>query len=776
MELNNHTELLAIQSEPLGHKIDPGKLSFVFKKSLFWLGTITFICFFTALMYVRYTKPLYESTSDIKLDKENQSEILGLNNINNNNSFGILSSEMELIKSRLFFNKIIESVRLNPQYFTYGNVLDDEKYRNPPFGVEYRLKSANMYNKPIDVSIADTQTFELSYEHNDVKTSGTYRFGERIETAEFTITVTLSETWQPSLGQDHYFIINSHDALLDYIEANLDVTPLNLEANTFQISFRDHNAFKSYDMVNSIDTLYYNYSLAEKNEANNKKIEYLDSQLKETERKLENLEDYFEEFTITNKTVDLDEDVKKTLAVINGLDSQRIELNQKVAHLRQLRSKIHSKSSVSISPDSRDYPPYLIKSIEELNLLLNEKDKLAISYRENTYTYKARQKEVELLKADIVVEVDELINSLTEEIRSLAGKKRRLTSLLLELPSKSTEFNKAKRFYSLNEEVYLSLMQSKNEFEIAVAGSTTKIKILSPASLSFQPISPKRVIAYGAAAVASMIFSFFFVGISYLMHNKLNSLSEVEKLTSASVLGSVPLYKGSNGHAELIVSKKPKSIVSEALRSIRTNIEFMLPAAGSKIYSITSTVGAEGKTFVSTNLGALIAMTGKKIVILDLDLRKPKVHLAFDQDPSAYGLSTLLIGKHKLTECIRQTKVENLDYIAAGPIPPNPSELLLRPSFDELLNNLKQSYDVIILDTPPVGLVTDGLLAMKKADLPIYILKANYSHKSFVENINRLIKSGQFTNLSIIFNGSSNSQLGYSHKYGYNSKSSYYEV
>jgi uncharacterized protein involved in exopolysaccharide biosynthesis len=215
MELNNHTELLAIQSEPLGHKIDPGKLSFVFKKSLFWLGTITFICFFTALMYVRYTKPLYESTSDIKLDKENQSEILGLNNINNNNSFGILSSEMELIKSRLFFNKIIESVRLNPQYFTYGNVLDDEKYRNPPFGVEYRLKSANMYNKPIDISIADTQTFELSYEHNDVKTSGTYRFGERIETAEFTITVTLSETWQPSLGQDHYYIIKSHDALLD---------------------------------------------------------------------------------------------------------------------------------------------------------------------------------------------------------------------------------------------------------------------------------------------------------------------------------------------------------------------------------------------------------------------------------------------------------------------------------------------------------------------------------------------------------------------------------
>ena len=202
----------------------------------------------------------------------------------------------------------------------------------------------------------------------------------------------------------------------------------------------------------------------------------------------------------------------------------------------------------------------------------------------------------------------------------------------------------------------------------------------------------------------------------------------------------------------------------------------MLPAEGPKIYSITSTVGSEGKTFVSTNLGALIAMTGKKTVVLDLDLRKPKVHLAFDHQPSTCGLSTLLIGKHKLEECVQHSKIENLNYIAAGPIPPNPSELLLRPSFDELLKLLKESYEVIILDTPPVGLVTDGLLAMKKADLPIYVLKANYSHRSFVDNINRLLKSGQFTNLSLIFNGTSNSQSGYSHKYGYGRNNSYYEV
>ena len=358
----------------------------------------------------------------------------------------------------------------------------------------------------------------------------------------------------------------------------------------------------------------------------------------------------------------------------------------------------------------------------------------------------------------------------------MVGKKRHYTSQLMELPSKNTELNKAKRFYSLNEEVYLSLMQSKNEFEIAVAGSTTQIRILSPASLSFEQISPNKIIAYGAAAVASLLFSFIFMGISYLTHNKINSLSEIEKLTNASVLGTIPLYRASNGHAELLVAKKPKSVVSEAIRSIRTNIEFMLPEKGAKIYSITSTIGSEGKTFISANLGALTAMTGKKVVILDLDLRKPKIHLAFEDKPSTCGLSTLIIGKHKIKECINHTEIENLDYIAAGPIPPNPSELLLRETFDDLLNTLKKTYDVLILDTPPVGLVTDGLLAMKKVDLPIYVVKANYSQRSFIDNINRLLNSGQFNNLSIIFNGTTNSGSGYAHKYGYGKKDSYYEV
>ena len=434
-----------------------------------------------------------------------------------------------------------------------------------------------------------------------------------------------------------------------------------------------------------------------------------------------------------------------------------------------LKERVTQESIINISADQRLYPPHLISSIQELNLLINEKEKLGISYRENTYTYKARQQEVELLKDDVIVGVDELIKDLNERRSGLVIQKTELTNQLTQLPSKSTEYNKAKRFYSLNEEIYLSLMQSKNQFEIAVAGSTTTIKILSPASMSFDQISPNPVIAYGAAFASSGLMVFIFLGLAYLRDNKINNLKEVEKLTSVPVLGRIPLYKPSNGHAELIVTEKPKSVVSEALRSIRTNIEFMLPESDTKTISITSTVSSEGKTFLSTNIGALIAMAGKKCVILDLDLRKPKVHLAFDEKLSDHGVSTLLIGKHSLAECLNETSVDGLNYISAGPIPPNPSELLLSQSFDDLINNLKEQFDTIIFDTPPVGLVTDGLLVMKKARLPIYVLRAGYSERSYLENLNRLAKSGQFEKLSIVLNATQSGE-----SYGYGKKHSYY--
>ncbi|MBL0095675.1 MAG: CpsD/CapB family tyrosine-protein kinase [Bacteroidetes bacterium] len=206
--------------------------------------------------------------------------------------------------------------------------------------------------------------------------------------------------------------------------------------------------------------------------------------------------------------------------------------------------------------------------------------------------------------------------------------------------------------------------------------------------------------------------------------------------------------------------------MSEAFRSVRTNLQFISSAEGAKIIAVTSTISGEGKTFNAINLAGVIAFSGLRVVILDLDMRKPKIHLGFNVENN-HGISTLLIGRDTPEKCILKSSLANLDFITAGPIPPNPAELIINPKMDALLEHLKALYDVIIIDLPPVGIVSDGVPMMQKADYPLYILRANYSKKMFIAQINKLITENKVNNLSIILNGVEMSRLKYGYGYGY---------
>ena len=777
MKLNDNDSEATLSSNFANRNdIDWHKLKVVAKKSMPWVGLILIICFTSSFVLIRYTKPLYESYSEIKLGREEKSNILNLPEFDQGSSYALLSSEMELITSRLFFNKIIESVRLSPQYFTSGQFLDDEKYSTPPFLVNYKLKNISLYNTKIHITLIDTSRFLLRYKLQNKEFQQEYSYDNPIANDDFEFDITLSPIWNSSMGTEFYFIIKSHDALMAYIETNRSVEPVNIEANIFKVSFKDNNVHKAHALISAIDTLYYKYSLNEKNRANKNKIEYLNAQLAETEDKLDDFEKYFEDVTITNRTVSLDEDVRRTVTLINGLDSQQVRIKDNLVDLNKLANEVKNGQIVTIPTINDKFPAHINSLINELNLLINEREKLGLSYRENTYTYKSRQKEIDLLKVDLLGQINNIKLNVAEDGRYLENQKVKLNRQLKQLPSKNTEFNKVKRFYTLYEEIYLSLMQSKNEFEIAIAGSTTKIKILSPATMPNDPIKPNKIIVYGSGGAIFILLSTFLIVISYLAHDKIDSIADLERNTNATLLGSVPRFKANGKHAKIIVHEHPKSALSESMRAIRTNMEFIHPESKAKVYSFTSTIGSEGKTFVSTNMGALIAMAGKKVIILDMDLRKPKVHKAFGHDSSEYGMSTLLIGKHSLNNCIINSDIENLDYIGAGPVPPNPSELILRKTYDETIEQLRENYDVILLDTPPIGIVTDGLLVMQKADLPIYVFRANYSKLSFIDNINRLMATGRFPNLTIVLNNVSSKKNGYGYTYGdVYSSNSYYD-
>lgn len=753
------SELITTKSTVEG--IDFEKLAIVFKKNMVSVIILFIACNLTAYLTLRYTRDLFESESELKLDIKRDATDLGIKTVIEDQSINIVSGEIEQIKSKLFIHQLLDSMDLGISYYSVGSVLIDEMYKRAPYQVITTTINQNHYDTPIYFDSKDGLHFELQIGEHGVTATG--KFGERINLDGSELVITKTALYEENDPNDYYFIFNSSSTLIDYLSQNIKVDPLNVNANTIRISFKDHNALKAHEIVNKIDSLYILYSNQQKNLANKQKIDWLNEELVQIEKRIENFEDYFENFTLENKSNDLTIDLKKTIGAINKIDSQRYSLNKKILELNGLIDELQAKKTIGLSYTTA-LPDQINKALEELRKINYQRDQLSLSYNENTFAYRQKEQELTTQRDALFAQLLNLKKEWLTLLAELGKRKEKLESEFILMPDKNTQYTKNQRYYKLYEEFYLSMMQSKAEFEIAKAGSTPDFKILSPATLPTKPISPKRNIIFAIGFVAGIVLNIFFIGFLYLINNKIISIQELENGTNVPILGAIPI---SHHTTETIfhVIDNPKSVVSEAIRTLRTNLEFFSSGVASKVISISSTVSGEGKSFLAVNLGGVIALSRKKVVLVDLDMRKPKNDKYPAGSDSARGMSTILIKKNHWKECLIQTSLENFDFIPSGPHPPNPSELLANAEFIEFLDDLKKYYEFIIIDTPPVGLVTDGVMAMKNSDLSIYVFRANYSNKEFMHNLYRIVTLNKLKNVSAVLNAMPSQSANYG--YGY---------
>lgn len=701
------------------------------------------------LKFIRYTPDVYESSSELKLDIKSEATDFGIKTFANDQNLNVISEEIELIESTLFLNKTLDFLPLDVTYYNKGEFMNFEFFGNPPFVVRYRLHQPLLYNTPIYLDERDSRLF-IQVTENGKEIQG--EFDTPIQLPGLELVITKNKNFEADGDLNCFFVINSRDVQLNYLSGNLSAEPLDLRANIISISFKDNNPYKARAIVNKIDSLYLEYSNEQKNLANKQKIDWLTRELQQIESKMESYEDYFENFVIQNKTNDINDDLKKTVAQLVMVDSQRFDLTKRIGELNKLNDELQGGGEFFVSVGQYQMFPEVVRNnLDQLQQLQLQQDKLRLSYNENTFAYKGKQKEIDNVRKKVNNQLSELKAVWLKKLQELNQAKSHLEIEFANMPDKNTQYNKNQRFYKLYEEFYLMMMQSKSEFEIAQAGTIPDFKILSPATLPGVPIAPNKLLIMGIGIVAGIVFNFFFVGISYLLNNKITSISDLERLANVPVLGVIPASRSSHPVKELHIIEHPKSIVSESIRTLRTNLDFFGITAASKVIAISSTVSGEGKSFVAMNLSGIMALSKKKVIMLDLDMRKIKTNLPGPVDLSR-GISTVLIRKNSWQECVTRTSLENFDYIPSGPLPPNPSELLLNGEFAAMLEDLKQTYDYIILDTPPVGLVTDGIMAMKRADISIYIFKANYSKKDFLFTLQRIININKFTNITTLLN------------------------
>ncbi|UYZ62811.1 GumC family protein [Hymenobacter weizhouensis] len=778
------------EEESEGGGLDLTTLVMVARKSVPWILLLIVVGVTAAWLFLRYTPPTYKSSSTLKIDEKTEAGVLGIGALGGaaekQQNVNKLSGEIELIKSDLIYRRLKDSLKLDVTYYVEGTVLESELYRTSPFRVEYEAKEGAAYNTKFGLQFLPNRRFRLTYTANNQEESGEYSFGQPVQAAGFLLRVFATDAYTTeALDGSYHFVINDDASLNEYLNENLLVEIINPEANTIGISFTDHNPQKAQAIVNKIDSVYLVEKILRKQEQAARSMKFLDEQLGENRGNLQGAEENLQAFFKRNKTNDVKADVAQITQLLQQLEDEREKLEEQADLLADLARLIEQDRLTtredgdvfqSVPALSSIKDGQLTQRIAELSDQQLDLRRVQFSYQNSTDAVKLRQEQI----ADTKQVIRELLQKnqrlVRRQLAKMDIKQAELEARLRELPEKQTEQARLQRPLELYEKYNINMMDRKIEFGIQLAGTTPDFQILSPATLPSIPISPRRLMVYAIGLAAGVVLGLGLIAARYLLHNTVTNVAELERNTQAPVLGVIPTYeKEKMVVSKLVVDKNPKSAISEAIRSIRTNLEFMASSKKKRLISVTSTVSGEGKTFVTVNLAGIIAASDQRVVILDLDMRKPKINLAFDAE-NVKGVSTILIEKHTWQECLQHTSIPSLDFISAGPTPPNPSELILSPRFDELVESLFQHYDVVMIDTPPVGLVTDGILIMRRADVPIYIVRANYSKKSFLKNINKLIRVNGFTKLTTILNDAQASSMhGYGYGYGYGYGQGYYE-
>lgn len=749
--------------------LDLSKLWTVIKRNLWVYVLLIVITFVIAKLYMRYTVPTYETYSIIQINNdERDTQIVDFTEAYGQSS---MTNLIELIRSSEFLKRTLQQLNLYTNYFAEGRFVTSELYKKSPFFVEIQNPQPYFQNKKIYVDYSEeTDLIKISYE---IKPDEIYSTEiKRNEWSEINggniyVNIISTESFVSQKTAKYYFINYDEHTAFSTQFANLNVSILSSAANTIQVKYTSGNAQKASEIVNTICENFLAYNVEKKQERAEKILQFINDQLETVYSQLTESEQQLEQFKKDNKIVgnifDNNTSMKTPSQEIEKYQSQIRTLNQ-VNRQIEIGEDFDIMGAIStLSGTSSE--SMILNFLNGIQQLQKQKEQLLMTLTPDNHKIKVIDQQINEQKQHLADIIDITNKKIQSDIKALEKLSQNSTTSFNE-----TELTKLKRIHDVHQNFYNQLVEKRAEYLISKAGYVTNNLILQKSTIPEVPISPIGTHVIFVSAISCLLAILFITIICYLMFNQITSINDITKYTNTPISGVIPISNSSDKIHRFVVENKPDSVITEAFRTLRSNLEFLhANKKDSKIIAITSTISGEGKTFIAINLGGVFALSGKKVVLLDLDLRKPKVHLSFNAHNNM-GMSTILIGKDNYQDCIIKTDFETFDIIPSGPTPPNPAELANSKNFDSLLEELRNSYDIIIIDTPPIGIVSDAIFSFQRADLPIYVSRANYSKRVFINNINYLYEQKSIQNLSVILNGVSimSSKYGYGYSgYGY---------
>ena len=746
-----------------------------------------FVCAIVASLLIAFVKiqlsaPVYQARATLLIGDVNSGsrapgEVLDALEIKDKNiqiediiglltSYSMVSNAIEKLDFKISYFEI-EDHWLN----SLGDVFVKERIENFPFNVKLNERYDQLVGVPIFIEKVTNEKFRIRAEAEEgslfnfdtsqdagsafyIAIDEVHSFGEPSISDYFNLTVTVQDEFIKE-GSVYYFMINNLNSMATGYQNKLSVQPISRESRILELVSQGKMLKKETRFINKLLEAFIAYDLDRKNQLGLKTVNFIDNQLLNISDSLQKAELALESYRSRNKIMDINYVSSSVMDKLDRLESDKSNLVVRLNAYQDLSEYLNSDQNYSqaVSPSvlGIDENSLLGNMLIQYSDLTRQRAGLEVSAKEGNPLLTVLDQRIkttkEALKENLNTVIKNTQNNLSYTNRRIAS----LESNIIRLPQNERKLQQLERQFEFNDKIYDFLLEKRTEAAIEYATNTPDVEIVDTARMAGNgPIAPKKKFIFLLALTLGIIIPALVIAGKELTNEKIRNVDDVKKSCSIPILGEIA-FSGKKG--ELVTYENPRSTTSESFRSLRTNLQFFhKEKSQNKVISITSSVQHEGKSFCSMNLGIVFANSGRKTLIIDTDLRNPSLN-KFLKLYCKNGLSTFLSGHSDEDAIIKKLEIENLEFIPAGPIPPNPIDLLSTNRVGDLVESLKERYDHIIIDTPPIGYVSDFLLINRHSDINIFVVRANLTKKADLQMIKEMYQEKRITNLGILFNG-----------------------
>lgn len=747
-----------------------------------------FIAVSIAFFINRYSIRYYNISSSI-LIKENrlQQSSGGANDFLNSNLLGRnqnFQNEFWILKSYPVIEKTVKNLDLSVTYYTKGEFNYYDIYKNAPFIVYFIQDHIQPINVKFDITYLGGGVLNITAKSKNVSfynfetnrtinRKGKWNFsqnvkmGDLIETDDLAFFIQPRDTTKKDFDRNiiYGFDLKKISSVSNVIRRRLDFTMADRLATVISVKLRTESIFKGIEILNELMSVYSEQNLEQKNHLAAITIQYIEKQLSEISDSLSQTEDYLQSFRSSRQLLNISDQATSLSSQHWDLQNQLADLVSREKYYTYVSELLRNDNFSNIMlPASIGISDQLLNNlISDLITAQSQRTNLIENNQERNPLVQKLGIQIENLKKTIIENINAGAKTTSMSVEEMNGRIKRIESEISRLPATQRQLGTIERKFRLNDAIYNYLMEKHAEAKITQASNLPDNLIIEPAKSGGSPVSPNKPRNYLVAVFLGFALPFGYILGKRALNNKIESQDDLEKLTKKPVLGKIM----HNRHkTKNVMYEFPKSNIAESFRALRTNLDFYVRLKHKEVIMVTSSLENEGKSFVALNLAMSYAQLGKKTILVDFDLRKPKIYFKAEDDEEE-GLSSYLIDKIKLEDILKKSPNENLDYIIAGILPPNPAELIAHERTEAILAKLKNDYDIIVMDTTPLAQVTDAYLLINYADVKIIIARQNFTLKKVFAFISRDLEQKNVENVCVVLNDNKIYTDQYGYGYGY---------